>query len=156
MTLYGFVRDHLKDPQASYTDRARWALLQVCPHVLFRDIFNALFLKLLDLKHHGLNPLSLLTHNVYEDAKGVLVERGCLPKIKDDTRLLVINDKAQFLGDQFNGSFQSMSKTIEEAEDRLVSWAYRHINGNLCYEISRLHDKHNTYKDQLVESIMLV
>ncbi|KAI8597290.1 hypothetical protein EDD21DRAFT_385818 [Dissophora ornata] len=44
-------------------------------------------------------------------------------------------------------------KTIENAEDRLVSWAHRHIKGNLCYEISRLHDKHNKYKDQLVESI---
>ncbi|KAF9081687.1 hypothetical protein BGX23_000568 [Mortierella sp. AD031] len=44
-------------------------------------------------------------------------------------------------------------KTIEAAEDRLVSWSHRHIKGNLCYEISRLHDKHNKYKDQLVESI---
>ncbi|OAQ22444.1 hypothetical protein K457DRAFT_26086 [Linnemannia elongata AG-77] len=44
-------------------------------------------------------------------------------------------------------------KTIEDAEDRLVSWANRHIKGNLCYEISRLHDKHNKYKDQVVESI---
>ncbi|KAF9325121.1 hypothetical protein BG006_011376 [Podila minutissima] len=297
MTLYGSVRDHLKDLQASYTvmdleannayarkitlllflsrllifkycisvpgssetfNSARWALLQVCPHVLFKDMFNALFLKLLDLQHHGLNPLSLLVRNVYDDAKDRLVERGCLPKIKDNTRLLVINDEAQFLGDQFNGSFQSMSssdesprpilspilhafrdigqhqltlvtcgtglsintlfwvqssgsglkdssttfeddqsklaldehlpqdavkmlfqkfvgryrpaiaaverivegndpgawkKTIEDAEDRLVSWAHRYIKGNLCYEISRLHDKHNKYKDQLVESI---
>ncbi|KAF9993230.1 hypothetical protein BGZ65_011289, partial [Modicella reniformis] len=263
MTLYGSIRDHLKDLQASYTvmdleannayarkitlllflsrllvfkhclnvpggsdtfTSARWALLQVCPHVLFHDIFNALFLKLLVLQHHGLNPLSLLIRNVYEDAKDRLVERGCLPKIKVDTRLLVINDEAQFLGDQFNGCFQSMSsstnesprpllspilhafrdigqhqltlvtcgtglsintlfwvqssgsgvkdssttfeerivecndpgawkKTIEDAEDRLVSWAHRHIKGNLCYEISRLHDKHNKYKDQLVESI---
>ncbi|KAF9343485.1 hypothetical protein BGX34_006702 [Mortierella sp. NVP85] len=44
-------------------------------------------------------------------------------------------------------------KTIEDVEDRLVSWANRHIKGNLCYEISRLNDKHNKYKDQLVESI---
>ncbi|KAI8348362.1 hypothetical protein B0O80DRAFT_502030 [Mortierella sp. GBAus27b] len=44
-------------------------------------------------------------------------------------------------------------KTIEGAEDRLVAWAHRHIKGNLCYEISRLHDKHNKHKDQLVESI---
>ncbi|KAF8927125.1 hypothetical protein BGZ47_002331, partial [Haplosporangium gracile] len=209
MTLYGSVRDHLKDLQASYTvvdceannayarkitlllflsrllvfqhclsvpggsdtfTSARWALLQVCPHVLFRDIFNALFLKLLDLQHYGLNPLSLLICNVYEDAKGLVVERGCLPKIKDDTRLLDINDEAQFLGDQFNGSglkdspttFEevvemlhqkfvgryrpaiacmkrivesndpdSWRKTIEDAEDKLVSWAHRQINGNL-------------------------
>ncbi|KAI8598060.1 hypothetical protein EDD21DRAFT_198776 [Dissophora ornata] len=44
-------------------------------------------------------------------------------------------------------------KTIEDAEDRLASWANRHIKGNLCYEISRLHDKHNKYKHQLVDSI---
>ncbi|KAG0197922.1 hypothetical protein BGX31_004743, partial [Mortierella sp. GBA43] len=41
-------------------------------------------------------------------------------------------------------------KTVEDVEDRLVSWANRHIKGNLCYEISRLNDKH---KDQLVKSI---
>ncbi|KAG9060866.1 hypothetical protein KI688_007935 [Linnemannia hyalina] len=168
MTLYGSVRDHLKDLQASYTvvdlkannayarkitlllflswllvfkhclsvlgdsetfASARWALLQVCPHVLFRDIFNALFLKLLDLQHHGLNPLSLLIRNVYEDAKGLLVERGCLPKIKDDTRLLVINDEAQFLGDQFNGSFQSKSSSEDSLRPllSLILHAFRDI-----------------------------
>ncbi|KAF8924989.1 hypothetical protein BGZ47_003536, partial [Haplosporangium gracile] len=44
-------------------------------------------------------------------------------------------------------------KVIQDTEDDLVSWAHRHIKGNLCYEISRLHDKHSKYKDQLVESI---
>ncbi|KAG0026393.1 hypothetical protein BGZ81_006403 [Podila clonocystis] len=44
-------------------------------------------------------------------------------------------------------------KTIEDAEDSLVSWAHRHIKGNLCYEISRLNDKHNKYNDQLVDSM---
>ncbi|KAF9546604.1 hypothetical protein EC957_009527 [Mortierella hygrophila] len=178
---------------------------------------------MLKLRHQRELDLSDFVHNVYEETKGRLVERGCLPKIKDDTKLLVINDEAQFLGDQFNGSFQSMSssdksprpllspilhafrdigqhqptlvtcgtglsintlfwvqssgsglkdssttfeervvecsdlgawkKTIEDAEDRLVSWAHRQIKGNLCYEISHLHDKHNKHKDQLVESI---
>jgi hypothetical protein len=36
---------------ATFTS-ARWALLQVCPHVFFQDIFNELFLKLLQLRHH--------------------------------------------------------------------------------------------------------
>ncbi|KAF9119197.1 hypothetical protein BGX30_004016, partial [Mortierella sp. GBA39] len=81
---------------------ARWALLQVCPHVLYKDMFNALFLKLLNLQHHGELPLSLLILNVYEDAKDRLVERGCLPMIKDDTRLLVVHDEAQVFGDEFN------------------------------------------------------
>ncbi|KAF9916716.1 hypothetical protein FBU30_001179 [Linnemannia zychae] len=262
---------------------ARWTLLQVCPHILFgQDIFNNLFLQLLDLLRHGLVPLSLLIRNVYGNVKRNLIKHGCLPKIEEITRLLVIHDEAQILGDAFNGSFQSMSssdmsrpllspilhafrdigeyqftlvtcgtglsintlfwvqssgsgskdssttleylefpgwsdkdsvetyisrvrnclpddqskqaldeflsqeavdmlvqkfvgryrpaisameriiegndpgkwrKTIEDAEDRLVSWAHRNIKGNLCYEILRLSDKHNKYKDQLVESV---
>ena len=47
----------------------------------------------------------------------------------------------------------SWKKTIEDAEDRQISWEYRPIKGNLCYETSHLHDKHNKYKDQLVDSI---
>ncbi|KAF8931608.1 hypothetical protein BGZ47_011753 [Haplosporangium gracile] len=108
---------------------ARWALLQVCLHVLFKDLFNALFVKLLNLQHHGELPLSLLIRNVYEDAKDRLVERGCLPKISDDTRLLVINDEAQFLGDQFNGSFQSMSSSDDSSRPLLspILHAFRDI-----------------------------
>ncbi|KAF9922893.1 hypothetical protein BGZ67_010221, partial [Mortierella alpina] len=263
---------------------ARWTLLQVCPHVLFdKDIFNMLFLQLLNLQHHGEAPLSLLIRNVYEDTKECLIRQGCLPNIKEDTRLLVVHDEAQFLGDEFNGSFQSMSssdesprpllspilhafrnigehqltlvtcgtglsintlfwvqssgsglkdssstfeylefpgwtdqesiktyisrvqdclkdekskqalneylsrdalgmlydkfmgryrpaivaieriiecndpgawkKTIEDAEERLVSWTYRHIKGNLCYEILRVQDKQNKYKELHLESI---
>ncbi|KAF9119661.1 hypothetical protein BGX30_003700, partial [Mortierella sp. GBA39] len=93
---------------ATYTS-AIWILLQVCPHVLLKDIFNALFLKLLNLRHLRELDLSDFVRNVYEDAKERLVKRGCLPKIRDDTRLLVINDEAQFLGAQFHGSFKSTS-----------------------------------------------
>ncbi|KAK3810463.1 MAG: hypothetical protein J3R72DRAFT_530348 [Linnemannia gamsii] len=262
---------------------ARWTLLQVCPHVFFeQDIFNMLFLQLLKLRHYHETDLWDFVRAMYEETKGNLIKHGCLPKIKDNTRLLVVHDEAQVLGDEFDGSFQSTTstnsprpllspilhafrdigkheltlvtcgtglsintlfwiqssgsglkdssttfeylefpgwsskesistylsrvrdclhdeqsklalddylsqeavemlfnkfvgryrpaiaaverviecsdpsawkKTIEDAEDRLVSWAHRHIKGNLCYEISRLHDKHNKYKDQLVESI---
>ncbi|KAG0060267.1 hypothetical protein BGZ89_012410 [Linnemannia elongata] len=252
---------------------ARWTLLQVCPHVLFDDLFNLLFHKLRRLVNYRESHLSDYVSDAFEDVKRRLVDRGCLPKIEDHTRLLVINDEAQILGDEFNGSFQSTTsvesprpllspilhafrdigqnqltlitcgtglsvttlfwvqssgselkdssnafddsiktyisrvrdclqddqskqalgeflsqeavdmlhrkfvgryrpaiacmerivegndpdawkKTIEDAEDRLVSWANRHIKGNLCYENSRLHDKHNKYRDQLkVESI---
>lgn len=86
---------------------ARWALLQVCPHVLFKDIFSELFVKVLQLRHHGELDLSDVVRNMLEDVRERLVKHGCLPKIKCDTRLLVINDEAQFLGDQLNGSFQS-------------------------------------------------
>ncbi|KAG9319023.1 hypothetical protein KVV02_005865, partial [Mortierella alpina] len=40
-----------------------------------------------------------------------------------------------------------------DAEERLVSWAYRHIKGNLCYEILRVHEKQNKYKELHLESI---
>ncbi|KAG0248148.1 hypothetical protein BG011_000424, partial [Mortierella polycephala] len=93
---------------------ARWTLLQARSHVLFeQDIFNILFLQLLNFQHHSENPLSLLIRNVYEDTKECLVKHGCLPKIKDNTRLLVIHNEAQFLGDEFNGFFQSMSSSDE-------------------------------------------
>ncbi|KAK3806279.1 MAG: hypothetical protein J3Q66DRAFT_117873 [Benniella sp.] len=160
MTLYGTVRDYLKEIQAGSAavdlevnnliarkatlllflsrllvfkyclrvpgsnetfNSARWTLLQVCPHVLFDDLFNALFLKLLNLRHHHVLDILTIVRNVYEDAKDRLVERGCLPKIKDDTRLLVINDEAQFLGDQFNGCFQSMSSSTSESPRPLLS-----------------------------------
>ncbi|KAI1286152.1 hypothetical protein EDD11_000563, partial [Mortierella claussenii] len=108
---------------------ARWTLLQVCPHVLYEDIFNALLRKLLNLQHYGENPLSLLIRNVYEDVKECLVKRGCLPKIKDNTRLLVINDEAQNFGDAFNGLFQSMSSSDKSPRPLLspVLHAFRDI-----------------------------
>ncbi|KAG0336079.1 hypothetical protein BG004_008207 [Podila humilis] len=256
---------------------ARWALLQVCPHVLFKDLFNELFVKLVQLRHHRVLDLVDYVRNVHEDVKSRLIKHGCLPKIKDGTRLLVINDEAQFLGDQFNGCFQSATstdsprpllspilhafrdvgqhqltlvtcgtglsvstlfwvqssgsglkdssttfeyvefpgwtakesiktyidrvrrclpdykakqalddhfppeaidilfkkfagrfrpaitaieriiesnrtgvwkETIDDVEDRLVSWSHRDIKGNLCYEIERLETKHNKYKHQ--------
>ncbi|KAF9176422.1 hypothetical protein BGZ51_000675, partial [Haplosporangium sp. Z 767] len=108
---------------------ARWTFLQMCPHVLFKDIFNTLFLKLLDLQHHGENPLSLLIRNVYGNAKERLVERGNMPKIKDDTRLLVIDDEAQFLGDQFKDSFKSASDWEDCSRPLLfpILHAFRHV-----------------------------
>ncbi|KAI8355057.1 hypothetical protein B0O80DRAFT_52621 [Mortierella sp. GBAus27b] len=262
---------------------ARWTLLQVCPHVLFgQDIFNILFLQLLDLPHHRESDIWDIVRGMCEQTKRCLIKHGCLPRINSSTRFLVVHDEAQVLGDEFSCSFQSTTsseslrpllspilhafqgigedqltlvtcgtglsintifwvqgagsgvkdssttfkylefpgwtskesiiayisrvrdclhdeqsklaldeylsqealemlfqkflgryrpaiaavegiiecndpgawkKTIEDAEDRLVSWAHRHITGNLCYEISRLHDKHNKHKDQLVESI---
>jgi hypothetical protein len=100
---------------------ARWTLLQVCPHVLFDDLFNELFRKLRRLVDHRERYLSDYVSDAFEDVKGRLVGRGCLPKIKDDTRLLVINDEAQFLGDQFNGCFQSMSSSTSESPRPLLS-----------------------------------
>ena len=108
---------------------ARWTLLQVCPHVLFDDLFSELFRKLRRLVDHRERTLSDYVSDVFEDTRGLLVERGCLPKIKNDTRLLVINDEAQILGDQFNGSFQSMSSSDESPRPLLspILHAFRDI-----------------------------
>jgi hypothetical protein len=88
---------------------ARWTLLQVCPHVLFKDIFDGAFLQVLKLRHHRESDLLDLVRDVYEDVKGCIIKHGCLPKIKGDTRLLVVHDEAQYLGDQFFDSFKSLS-----------------------------------------------
>ncbi|KAF9113508.1 hypothetical protein BGX30_006927, partial [Mortierella sp. GBA39] len=108
---------------------ARWTLLQVCPHVLFKDIFNTLFLQILKLLHQPISHILGLVRDVYEDAKYCIIKRGCLPKIKDDTRLLVIHDEAQFLGDEFNGFFQSMSSSDESPRPLLspILHAFRNI-----------------------------
>ncbi|KAG0339835.1 hypothetical protein BG000_001232 [Podila horticola] len=108
---------------------ARWTLLQVCSHVLFKDIFNILFIQVLKLRHHRESILLDLVRDVYEDMKGCLIKRGCLPKIKDDTRLLVVHDEAQFLGDAFSGSFQSMSSSDESPRPLLspILHAFRDI-----------------------------
>jgi hypothetical protein len=101
----------LNVPTSSETfTSARWTLLQVCPHVLFDlDIFNILFLQLLNLRHHPTGHLLALIRNVYEEAKDCLIKNGCLLKIKGDTRLLVVHDEAQYLGDQFFDAFKSLS-----------------------------------------------
>ena len=83
---------------------ARWTLLQVCPHVLFKDIFDTLYLEIIKLRHYPAGGLLDLIREVYGDAKYSLVKQGCLPKITDDTRLLVVHDEAQFLGDEFNAT----------------------------------------------------
>ncbi|KAI8345723.1 hypothetical protein B0O80DRAFT_265976 [Mortierella sp. GBAus27b] len=89
---------------------ARWTLLQVRPHVLFdQDIFNILFFQLLNLRHHPESDLWDFVRGMYEQTKGCLIEHGCLPRIDSSTRLLVVHDEAQVLGDEFSGSFQSTS-----------------------------------------------
>ncbi|KAG0248329.1 hypothetical protein BG011_000187 [Mortierella polycephala] len=112
---------------------ARWTLLQVCPHVLFKDdVFDILFRQVLKLRHYPISDLLDLVRDVYEDTKGCIIRHGCLPNIKDDTRLLVILDEAQFLGDEFNGYFQSMSSSDETPRPLLspILHAFRDIGGH--------------------------
>ncbi|KAI8599860.1 hypothetical protein EDD21DRAFT_355088 [Dissophora ornata] len=124
----------LRVPGASETfSSARWTLLQTCPHVLFKDdVFDVLFLQLLNLQPHGEVSLSLLIRNMYEDTKDCLIKSGCLPPIETDTRLLVVLDEAQLLGDAFNASFQSMSSSDESSRPLLspILHAFRDIGGH--------------------------
>ncbi|KAF9143534.1 hypothetical protein BG015_000404 [Linnemannia schmuckeri] len=102
MTLFDSVGGYLKDVQASPVVVDPESNNAV-------DIFNTLFRQVLKLRHRAENDLVGLVGDVLEAAKSRIIKHGCLPKINDNTRLLVINDKAQFLGDQFKGSFKSAS-----------------------------------------------
>lgn len=80
--------------------------------------------------HHRESILLDLVRDLYEDAKGYVIKYGYLRKIKDDTRLLVVHNEAQFLGDAFNGSFQSMSSSDESSRSLLfpIVHAFRDID----------------------------
>ncbi|KAF9940436.1 hypothetical protein BGZ65_006993, partial [Modicella reniformis] len=99
----------LNVPGSSETfNSARWTLLQVCPHVVFnKDIFDILFRQVRKLRHHSEVDLSELVSDLFDSTRQSIVKHGCLPRIKNDIRLLVVHDEAQVLGDEFNGSFQS-------------------------------------------------
>ncbi|KAG0012100.1 hypothetical protein BGZ82_002729 [Podila clonocystis] len=81
------------------------------------------------LYDHDEPRVSKLVRDVYEEAKGSLLKSGCLPTIKDDTRLLVVHDEAQLLGDALSGSFQSMSSSDESPRPLLspILHAFRNI-----------------------------
>ncbi|KAG9064270.1 hypothetical protein KI688_003458 [Linnemannia hyalina] len=76
---------------------ARWALLQVCPHVIFKDIFNKLFRRIVKLRRYGESDLWDVVCDLFDETKQCLIEYGGLPKVDDDTKLLVIHDEAQVL-----------------------------------------------------------
>lgn len=69
---------------------------------------------------------------MYEDTKECLIKSACLPTIETDTRLLVVLDEAQLLGDAFNSSFQSMSSSDESPRPLLspILHAFRDIGGH--------------------------
>ena len=93
---------------------ARWTLLQTCPHVLFdKDIFDILFRQIRRLRHHSEIGLSDFVTDLFESTRENIIKHGCLPRIEADTRLLVVLDEAQILGDAFNASFQSVSSSDE-------------------------------------------
>ncbi|KAF9921333.1 hypothetical protein BGZ67_000564, partial [Mortierella alpina] len=91
-----------------------------------------LFRQVLKLRHYPTSDLLDLVRDVYEGAKDCVIRYGCLPQIKNDTRLLVVLDEAQFLGDEFNGYFQSMSTSDESSRPLLspVLHALRDVGGD--------------------------
>jgi len=93
---------------------------------------KTLFIELLKLRHRREIDLSEVVPDVYEDAKYCLIKYGYLAKIKDDTRLLVVHDEVQFLGDEFNGDFQSISSSDESPRPLLspILHAFRDIAGH--------------------------
>ncbi|KAF9178381.1 hypothetical protein BGZ51_007824 [Haplosporangium sp. Z 767] len=88
---------------------ARWTLLQVCSHVLFKDIFGLLFGDVCKLRHYDIGDLMDLVRKVFEETKARLVQHVGMPKFEKGTKLLVVHDEAQILGELFDGSFKSMS-----------------------------------------------
>ncbi|KAF9114427.1 hypothetical protein BGX30_006619, partial [Mortierella sp. GBA39] len=112
---------------------ARWTLLQTCPHVLFdNDIFDILFRQVRRLRHHSEENLSDFVTDLFESIRDNIIKHGCLPRIKTDTRLLVVLDEAQLLGDAFNASFQSISSSDESPRPLLspILHAFRDIGGH--------------------------
>jgi len=112
---------------------ARWTLLQTCPHVLFdKDIFDILFRQIRRLRHHSEIGLSEFVTDLFESTRESIIKHGCLPRIEADTRLLVVLDEAQILGDAFNASFQSMSSSDESPRPLLspILNAFRDIGGH--------------------------
>ena len=92
-------------------------------------VFQGHIQQLLNLRHHREIDLSDLVRNRFEDMKLYIIIHGGLPKIKEDTRLLVVHDEAQFLGDEFNGDFQSMSSSDESPRPLLspILHAFRDV-----------------------------
>jgi hypothetical protein len=62
-------------------------------------------MKLFDLVGHNEPRIPKLVRDVYEEAKGSLIKSGCQPTIKEDTRLPMVHDEAELLGDALNDSF---------------------------------------------------
>ncbi|KAG9319358.1 hypothetical protein KVV02_006291 [Mortierella alpina] len=106
---------------------------------------SELFRKLRRLVDHRECYLSDYVSDVFEETRGRLVERGCLPKIKNDIRLLVINDEAQILGDQFNGSFQSMSSSDESPRPLLSPTEVETVSSSVTVDIKSPGDPQNKW-----------
>ncbi|KAG9071529.1 hypothetical protein KI688_005741 [Linnemannia hyalina] len=87
---------------------ARWALLQVCPH-MFKDVFMHLFIKLRDLMK-GRALLESHLASIVRDEFELLQDKPAAldyPNFSSDSKLRLVIDEAQLLSDKSPTSFAS-------------------------------------------------
>ncbi|KAG0248702.1 hypothetical protein BG011_009994, partial [Mortierella polycephala] len=119
------------DSAQSFT-AARWTLLQACPH-MFMDVFEELFRKLLPLHQRSVDEeLALIdvVSKAFQDTRTCLIKHGGAPEVLDDTKLFVVHDEAQILGEKHFGRFESLTGT---KVDRLllspILYGFQNIEG---------------------------
>ncbi|KAF8930220.1 hypothetical protein BGZ47_000688 [Haplosporangium gracile] len=101
----------LKIPSCRQTfSSARWALLQVCPH-MFKDVFMHLFIKLCDLMKGRALLESILASIVREEFESLLDKLAGhdYPNFSSDSKLRLVIDEAQILSDKNPTLFASSS-----------------------------------------------
>ncbi|GJJ67777.1 hypothetical protein EMPS_00123 [Entomortierella parvispora] len=100
------------DGSQSFTS-ARWTLLQACPH-MFMDVFEKLFQRLLPLYQRSVEDepaLMDIVRQALQNTRAYLIMHGGAPQFLVDTRLFVVLDEAQILGEDHVGHFESLSGT---------------------------------------------
>ncbi|KAF9176639.1 hypothetical protein BGZ51_000167, partial [Haplosporangium sp. Z 767] len=112
---------------------ARWALLQACPH-MFMDVFEHLFQKLLPLYQMSTmkeGALMDIVRKEFQATRTCLMKYGNAPQFMDDTKLFVVHDEAQILGEAFSGKFESMSgeKLVRPLLSPIL-YGFRNIGGD--------------------------
>ncbi|KAG0048432.1 hypothetical protein BGZ89_004598 [Linnemannia elongata] len=78
-----------------------------------RSMVQSLFRQILKLRRYSEDDLWEVVTNLFDKVKHYLINHGNLPKIDDVTKLLVVHDEAQILGDAFNDAFLSTSSKGE-------------------------------------------
>lgn len=102
------------DSAQSFTS-ARWALLQACPH-MFMDVFERLFQKLIPLHERSVGEEAALidiVRQAFQETRKSLITHGGAPQFLDNTKLFVVHDEAQILGDFHSGRFESPTGKVD-------------------------------------------
>ncbi|KAG0208960.1 hypothetical protein BGX31_002233 [Mortierella sp. GBA43] len=124
MTLYNTVRSYLKEIQAGSAAVDLERTMDSPAGVTACSVRGSVQRSIPQTPQSSTSPCAdilAIVRNVYEDAKDCLVMRGCLPKIKGYTRFLVINDEAQFLGDQLTCSPVLIPKLYHKTNNSILN-----------------------------------